>query len=71
MTLTELPAGSMASIISVRLDRLISMGITPGSNVRVLRRTTKCMHIKVGSTEWAIRNSTAENVTIRIPNEQD
>ena len=65
MTLAELPIGKFAVILSVDIPRLVSHGITPGSTVSVLRRTTKCMHIKIKQTEWAIRNSTAQSVTIQ------
>jgi Fe2+ transport system protein FeoA len=64
MTLADLPTGRTASISNVYIERLISHGITPGSVVTVLRRTKNCMHIKINMTEWAIRNSTAESVTI-------
>ena len=68
-TLKNLPAGSTATIDDVVGDhshafRLKSMGFQAGQNIQVLRQTSHVMHVRVGSTEWAIRNRDAELVKI-------
>jgi Fe2+ transport system protein FeoA len=73
-TLNNLSAGITATITDIvnghsHSDRLKSMGFRPGQNIQVLRQTSHVMHVRVGSTEWAIRNQDAELVKI-IPREQ-
>jgi Fe2+ transport system protein FeoA len=73
-TLNNLSAGSTAVIQDIVGDhshsfRLKSMGFRAGKRVQVLRQTAHVMHVRVGSTEWAIRNQDAELVKI-IPREQ-
>ena len=68
-TLKNLPTGSTATIDDVVGDhshsfRLKSMGFRPGQNIQVLRQTAHVMHVRVESTEWAIRNQDAELVKI-------
>ena len=68
-TLNNLSAGDTAVIDDIVSDhsytsRLKSMGFQSGQSVQVLRRTAHCMHVRVGSTEWAIRNQDAELVKI-------
>lgn len=73
-TLKNLPAGASAVIDSIRGDdvtasRLKSLGFRSGMSVQVLRSNSNCQHVRVGSTEWAIRHNDAESVKI-IPREQ-
>lgn len=67
MTLHNLTAGGVAIIETVDGNysaRLKSMGFRSGQMVQVLRRTAHVMHVRVGSTEWAIRDRDAESVKI-------
>ena len=68
-TLKNLSVGSTATIKDIvsghsHSDRLKSMGFRSGQNIQVLRRTSHVMHVRVGSTEWAIRDRDAELVKI-------
>ena len=68
-TLNNLLTGQSAVIDSIVGDhdytsRLISMGFRSGQSIQVLRRTAHCMHVRVGSSEWAIRNQDAKLVKI-------
>ena len=68
-TLNNLSAGVTAVIDDIvsnhsYTDRLKSMGFQSGQSVQVLRQTSHVMHVRVGSTEWAIRNQDAELVKI-------
>jgi len=69
MTLNDLQEQEQAKIETVNNERLQQMGIKPNTTVKVLRRGACCLHIRVGSTEWAIRDRDAEQVTI-VPREQ-
>jgi Fe2+ transport system protein FeoA len=64
MTLNDLNERDQAVIESVANERLQSMGIQPNQVVTVLRRGACCLHIRVGSTEWAIRDQDAKAVKI-------
>ena len=64
MTLNDLKADDQAVVASVTNERLQQMGIVPTRTVTVLRRMVGCLHIRVGSTEWAIRDQDAESVEI-------
>jgi Fe2+ transport system protein FeoA len=64
MTLNDLKADDQAVIASVSNKRLQHMGIRPNHVVTVLRRMVGCLHIRVGSTEWAIRDQDARSVEI-------
>ena len=68
-TLNNLSVGGTATIDDVvgnhsHSFRLKSMGFRPGQSIQVLRHTSHVMHVRVGSTEWAIRNQDAELVKI-------
>ena len=68
-TLRDLSAGVTAVIDHVAdnhsfSDRLRSMGFQSGQSIRVLRRTPHVLHVRVGSTEWAIRDRDAKLVKI-------
>jgi Fe2+ transport system protein FeoA len=68
-TLNNLSTGSIGTIDSIvsnhgYTDRLKSMGFLSGQNIQVLRQTAHVMHVRVGTTEWAIRNQDAELVKI-------
>jgi len=68
-TLNNLLPGSTAIIDDIvsghdYTSRLKSMGFRSGQSIRVLRQTAHCMHVRVGTTEWAIRNQDAELVKI-------
>jgi Fe2+ transport system protein FeoA len=69
MTLNDLQERDVAVIASVANERLQQMGIVAARTVTVLRRMACCLHIRVGSTEWAIRDQDAKLVKI-IPREQ-
>jgi Fe2+ transport system protein FeoA len=64
MTLNDLKTNDQAVIESVSNERLQQMGIVPARVVTVLRRGACCLHIRVGSTEWAIRDRDAQLVKI-------
>ena len=64
MTLNELNERDVAVITDVAIERLQQMGITESKTVTVLRRKACCMHIRVGSTEWAIRDQDAKSVKV-------
>jgi Fe2+ transport system protein FeoA len=64
MTLNDLKTNDRAVIDSVSNNRLQQMGIVPTKVVTVLRRKAGCLHIRVGSTEWAIRDQDARSVEI-------
>jgi Fe2+ transport system protein FeoA len=64
MTLNDLKERDVALIASVANERLQQMGIVATRTVTVLRRMATCMHIRVGSTEWAIRDQDARAVKI-------
>jgi Fe2+ transport system protein FeoA len=68
MTLNDLKTHDRAVIAGVTNERLQQMGIVPTRTVTVLRRGACCLHIRVGSTEWAIRDQDARSVEI-IPRE--
>ena len=73
-TLNNLLTGQSAVIDSIVSNqdyssRLMSMGFRTGQSIQVLRQTSHVMHVRVGSTEWAIRNQDAELVKI-VPREQ-
>ena len=73
-TLNNLSAGVTAVIDDIEdnhsyTDRLKSMGFRSGQSVQVLRQTSHVMHVRVGSSEWAIRNQDARLVKI-VPREQ-
>jgi Fe2+ transport system protein FeoA len=64
LTLNDLKANDHAVIASVDNERLQQMGIVATRTVTVLRRMVGCLHIRVGSTEWAIRDQDAKSVEI-------
>jgi len=41
------------------------MGFIIGKTIEVLRRTKHTLHIKIGTTEYAIRHTDATNIGIR------
>ena len=68
-TLNNLSTGVTAVIADIVSDhsytpRLKSMGFRSGQSVQVLRQTPHVMHVRVGTTEWAIRNQDAKLVEI-------
>ena len=73
-TLNNLLPGDTATIDDIVSDhdytsRLKSMGFRSGQSIWVLRQNAHCMHVRVGTTEWAIRNQDAKLVKI-VPREQ-
>ena len=64
MTLNDLKEQDVAVIASVANERLQQMGLVATRTVTVLRRMACCLHIRVGSTEWAIRDQDAKSVKI-------
>ena len=70
MTLQTLRAGDSAVIASIRADadvahRLESLGFAPGKTVTVLRHRIGTRHVRIGTTEWVMRDSTAELIRLQ------
>jgi Fe2+ transport system protein FeoA len=70
MTLMTLEAGDSAVIDSITTDtntvhRLESLGFAPGKTVTVLRCRPGSRHVRIGTTEWVMRDSTADHVQLR------
>jgi len=70
MTLQTLRAGDSAVIASIQGDadvayRLESLGFAPGKSVTVLRSRTGTRHVRIGTTEWVMRDSTADLITLK------
>ena len=70
MTLKTLKVGDSAVIDGIGADagivhRLESLGFVPGKTVTVIRRKTGASHVRVGTTEWVMRDSTADFVQLR------
>lgn len=69
MLLSDMNVGETGTIIGIHknhayTNRLESFGFVLGAKLEVLRCNKKAMHIRVGSTEWAIRRSTAEIIEV-------
>ena len=70
MPLSELPPGEMARIVFMtpkshaRLDRLASLGIIPGSRVRLHQKRPTCV-IQIGETDVAIDLSVAGEIFVK------
>ena len=64
MTLNDLNEKDVAVIDSVANERLQQLGIVATKTVTVLRRMVGCLHIRIGTTEWAIRNQDTKSVKI-------
>jgi Fe2+ transport system protein FeoA len=64
MTLNDLNEKDVAVIYSVANERLQQLGIVASKTVTVLRRMVGCLHIRIGTTEWAIRDQDAKSVKI-------
>ena len=70
MTVNDLQFGEKGVIVSLNMDevmrhRMSGMGFIIGKTVEVLRRTKHTLHIKIGTTEYAIRHTDATNIEIR------
>jgi Fe2+ transport system protein FeoA len=70
MTLKTLEVGDSAVIDSIVADndvayRLESLGFVAGKMVTVLRCKNGSRHVRVGTTEWVMRDSTADFVQLR------
>ena len=70
MTLRTLEVGDSAVIadISANADvvhRLESLGFVPGKTVTVLRHRTGTRHVRIGTTEWVMRDSTADLIMLK------
>ena len=70
MTVNDLQFGEKGVIISLNMDdvlrhRMYGMGFIIGKTIEVLRRTKHTLHIKIGTTEYAIRHTDAKNIGIR------
>ena len=70
VTLNDLQFGEKGVIISLNMDevlchRMYGMGFIIGKTIEVLRRTKHTLHIKIGTTEYAIRHTDATNIGIR------
>ena len=66
MTLNDLAIGQTAVIASHRLPRLEAMGIQSGKSIKVIRYSpgNTVLHCKIGSVEFAIRRSVAEQILL-------
>jgi Fe2+ transport system protein FeoA len=69
MTLQTLRSGDSAVIASIQGDadvahRLESLGFVEGKTVTVLRSRTGTRHVRIGTTEWVMRDSTAELIRL-------
>ena len=67
MTLNKLPLNHLATIIDVGDKRLVSMGFTVGSKIKVIRKihSGHMIHCKISNVEFAIRADTAKQVMLR------
>jgi Fe2+ transport system protein FeoA len=70
MTLMTLEAGDSAVIDNIVADtdvayRLGSLGFAPGKRVTVLRCRPGSRHVRIGTTEWVMRDSTADLITLK------
>ena len=70
MTLNDLQFGEKGVIMSLNMDevlchRMYGMGFIIGKTIEVLRRSKHNLHIKIGTTEYAIRHTDATNIEIR------
>jgi Fe2+ transport system protein FeoA len=71
MTLDDLPPNTPGSVVRVTNsgslgDRLMEMGLTPGTEIRVIRRgwLGQPMQIQVRSYRLSLRRSDARNVEV-------
>lgn len=71
MTLSELPRGSTANVVSVRGDRVVTtrlmeLGLLPGSTVRVVRVAPlgDPLVVKVRGAELSLRASEASLIEV-------
>ena len=66
MTLNDLLIGETAVIAGHGLPRLRSMGIQPGESIKVIRHSpgNTVLHCRIGSVEFAIRRSVAEQILL-------
>ena len=69
MLLSDMNTGETATIVGVfdnhdYTNRLKSFGFVLGARLTVLRVKQNAMHIRIGTSEWAIRRSTAEMVEV-------
>ena len=65
-----LEAGDSAVIDNIitntdTVHRLESLGFVPGKSVIVLRCKNGSRHVRIGTTEWVMRDSTADLVQLR------
>ena len=70
MTLKTLRAGDSAVIDSITtgtdtVHRLESLGFVPGKTVTVLRCRPGSRHVRIGTTEWVMRDITADLITLK------
>ena len=47
------------------VHRLESLGFVAGKCVTVLRRKSGSSHVRIGTTEWVMRDSTAELIQLK------
>jgi Fe2+ transport system protein FeoA len=64
MTIDDLEPNQQCRIISVDHERMQSLGIVPNRLLTVLRKNRGCLHIRVGSTEYAIRRDLIKLIKI-------
>ena len=68
MTLNDLLIGQTAVIAGHSLPRLVSMGIQSGMSIKVIRCSpgNTVLHCRIGSVEFAIRRSIAEQILVQV-----
>ena len=70
MTLNDLQFGEKGVIIALEMEdalarRMYGMGFVAGKTVEVIRRTKKTLHVRVGSTDYVMRDRNAEEVILK------
>ena len=70
MTLNDLLVDGKGVIIALEMEdalarRMYGMGFVVGKTIEVIRRTKKTLHVRVGSTDYVIRDSNAKEIIIK------
>ena len=69
MKLSELPINTVADIIYIPDDenfhRLISMGISIGKQVMIVRKHFNMIHFRINTVEFAIRLAMANKIIVK------
>ena len=70
MTLNDVLVDGKGVIIALEMEdalarRMYGMGFVVGKTIEVIRRTKKTLHVRVGSTDYVIRDSNAKEIIIK------